>query len=127
MSQHLPNFSDETMEEVAAIMKIARESWMQDWPVEVSDGKRVEEFLGYCENENRLEHRAVMGEVLLASLDDAFRRGGQPNKEILARAARILAKNPELLEYWRCADAVSQEEVFAITPWVRSLSLPHSE
>jgi hypothetical protein len=110
------------MEEVAVIMKIACESWMQDWPIEVADGNRLEEFLEYCERENRPEHGAIMAEILLASLDDAFLRR-QPDGFILERAAKIFAKNPKLLEYWRRPDAASEEEMFAVTPWVRSLTI----
>jgi len=120
MNPHLPNFAKETIDEVAATMKIAYEPWMLDWPIEVSDGTRVEEFLGFCENENRREQGAAMAVVLLASLEDAFRRG-RPSDGILSRAAIVFKKNPELLEYWRCSDAVSGGEIFSVTPWVRSL------
>jgi len=120
MSKHLPHFTKRTITEVSAIMKISNESWIQDWPIEIFDGNRVEEFLECCENEHRPEHSSAMAEVLLASLDDAFSKA-QPDKEILERAARILARNPELLEYWRCLNATSDEEIFYVTPWVRGL------
>jgi hypothetical protein len=108
------------MTEVAATMKIAYEPWMQDWPVEVSDAGRLEEFLACCEGEQRPEQSAAMAEVLLVSLDDAFKQG-QPSGEIMIRSARVLRRHPELLEYWRCGSARSEEEMFAITPWLRSI------
>ena len=120
MRPHLPNFTEATVKEVAAAMRIAFEPWMQDWPVEVADGRRVEEFLKCCENENGPELSEAMTEVLLVSLDDAFERG-RPSDEILARSAMVFRKHPRLLEYWRCPNASSEEEMFAITHWLRSL------
>jgi len=120
MNPQLPIFTEETIHDVAATMNIAYEPWMQDWPFEVSDGTRVEEFLGFRENETRPEQGAAMAVVLLASLDDAFQRG-RPSEEVLSRAATVFKKNPELLEYWLCSDARAGEEVFAVTPWLRSL------
>lgn len=120
MKPHLPNFEDRIVREVAVIMKIAREPWMQGWPVEICDAARVEEFLEYCEKEICSEYRSVMAEVLLVSLDEAFSMG-RPSEEILSRAAGILAENSGLLEYWKCPDADSEEEMFPITPWIRSL------
>lgn len=120
MNPHVPNFTPETMREVAAIMRVAWEPWMQDWPIEVSDRTRIEEFLGHCERESRPELSPAMVEVLLVSLDEAFRQE-RPAAEILTRAAEFLRKTPELLEYWQCPNAESAEEMFAITPWLRSL------
>ena len=101
-------------------MNVDYEPWMQDWPVEISDGSRIEEFLRNCENELGDEHGPVMAEVLLVSLNDAFERD-QPSKEVLDRAANVLRKYPDLLDYWRCSDSGAGEETFAITPWIRSL------
>src|SRR6266540_2698466 len=72
MSSHLPTFAGPVAQEVAAMLRLAYEPWMQDWPVEVADGSRIEEFLDHYDNEKRPEHKRVVVEVLLVSLDDAF-------------------------------------------------------
>jgi hypothetical protein len=93
---------------------------MQDWPIEAADGTRSEEFLDRCENEDRPEHRLAITEVLLVSLDDAFSRA-RPSGEVLDRLAKVFRKHRELLDYWLCPNATSNEEMFAIPPWLRSL------
>jgi hypothetical protein len=120
MSTQLPIFTKDSMAEVASMMGIAFEPWMQDWPVEIADGTRLEDFLNCCESEERPDRREVMAEVLLASLDEAFKQE-KPSDELLARSARILWKHPRLLDYWRCPAAVSEDEMFAITKWLRNL------
>lgn len=120
MSSDLPTFTKATMQEVAASLGIACEPWMQDWPIEVADGTRLEEFIDHYENEKRPEHRLAIVEVLLVSLDDAFLRS-QPSDGILARLANVFRKHSELLGDWLCTDATSEGELFAITPWLRSL------
>jgi hypothetical protein len=120
MSAQLPIFTKDTMTQVASLMGIACEPWMQDWPLEVADGTRLEEFLNCYEIEERPDRCEVMAEVLLVSLDEAFQQG-KPAAEILARSARILRKHPELLDYWRCPAAASEDEMFAITKWLRDL------
>ncbi len=72
MNCDLPTFTYATMQEVAGKPGIAHESWMQDWPIEVADGTRLEEFLGHYEDEKNPEHKLAMAQVLLVSLDMAF-------------------------------------------------------
>jgi hypothetical protein len=44
-----------------------------------------------------------------------------PSKELLDRAGPVLKNYPEMLEYWSCPDAHTDDEMFHITPWIRRL------
>lgn len=93
---------------------------MQDWPVEASDAGRVEEFLGHYHRAKRPEHRRAIAAVILCSLEEAFASGPVP-VELLEQIATVLKGYPELVEYWSCREARSEEEMFAITPWIRCI------
>ena len=93
---------------------------MQDWPLEVANGDRIEEFLSYYEKEQKSEARLAIAELTVASLDDAF-SVTTPSKRVLDRAGRILKPYPHIIEYWSCPDAHTEDEMFHITPWIRSL------
>jgi len=93
---------------------------MQDWPLEVADSERVEDFLAHYEREERPEHRLAIVTLIIASLNDAF-SVARPSKCLLDRVAPLLKAYPALVEYWSCPDAHSDDEMFAITAWLRSL------
>jgi len=93
---------------------------MQDWLLEVADGQRVEEFLAYYERERSPEHRLAIAELIVASLDRAYSLAPPP-KSLLDRAAPVLKAYPDIVEYWSCPDAHIDDEMFAVTPWIRSL------
>lgn len=120
MSAYLPLIDWTTAEAIAKVVRVTWHPSMQDWPLEVSDGDRVEEFLSHFEREQRPEHRRALAALIVASLDDAFALG-PPSKAVLDRAGPILRKYLEMLEYWSCPDAHSDDEMFHITPWIRSL------
>ncbi len=120
VSAHLPLIDSTTAEAVAKAVRVTWHPSMQDWPLEVSDGDRVEEFLADYEREQRPEHRHAIAALIVASLDDAFAVGA-PSKEVLDHAGRILTTYPEMLEYWSCLDAQADDEMFHITPWIRGL------
>lgn len=120
MSAGLPAIHRTTAEDVAKAVGVAHESWMQDWPLEVADAHRTEEFLSHYLTERKPEHRLAIAALIVASLDDAFALG-TPSKELLDRAGPILKSYPEMLEYWSCSDAHTDDEMFHITPWIRSI------
>src|SRR5208337_4004512 len=64
--------------------------------------------------------RLAIAELTVASLDDAF-SVTTPSKRVLDRAGRILKPYPHIIEYWSCPDAHTEDEMFHITPWIRSL------
>src|SRR5258705_4276695 len=98
MSDQIPTFARSTAKAVADALGIACESWMQDWPLGVADGQRVEEFVAYYEREKRPEYRLAVAELIVASLDEAFSLAPPP-KSLLDRAAPVLKAYPEIVEY----------------------------
>ncbi len=120
MSESLPTIHRTTAEAVAKAVGVAYEPWMQDWPVEAADAARIEEFLTYYEGERNPDYRLAIAALIVASLDDAFALG-TPSKGLLNRAGPVLKNYPEMLEYWSCPDAHMDEEMFHITPWIRTL------
>jgi hypothetical protein len=120
MSAGLPAIHRTTAEAVAKAVGVVCEPWMQDWPLEVADADRIEEFLSHYGRERNTEHRIAIAALIVASLDDAFALG-TPSKELLDRAGPVLKNYPEMLEYWSCPDAHTNDEMFHITPWIRTL------
>ena len=120
MSLGYPSSDRETAEAVAKAVGVAFEPWMQDWPIEVSDGSRVEEFIRHYGGEQNPAARVAIAELIVASLDEAF-SAGTPSNEVLERAGCILKTYPHIIEYWSCRDARNEEEMFQITPWIRNL------
>ncbi|UQN10712.1 hypothetical protein [Deinococcus sp. QL22] len=86
----------------------------QDWPLEVSDGKRIEEFLDAYEQElwSDDERYAVM-ELILYSYEDHLHSDDQENLMFRDRLRPILLRDFELhhptIEYW-CRFDLSPEE-----------------
>ncbi len=121
MDPHLPIFAPGTEEAVAEKCRVARESWMQDWPIEVADPDRIEEFFAHLEIETEPDYQRAMVTLVIASLDVAFVIGAPPQQQLLSRIGAVIRNFPELLEYWSCPSAESDEEMFGVTPWIRSL------
>jgi hypothetical protein len=120
MDPHLPLIEPTTAEALAKTVGVAYDPWMQDWPLEVADADRIEEFLSHHGREVNSKHRIAIAVLIGASLDDAFALGTPP-PQLLDRAGPILKNYPELVEYWSCPDAHTADEMFHITPWIRSL------
>ena len=109
-----------TAQAVSRTLGVAYNARMQDWPLEVADGDRLAEFLLHYEKEQKPERRVAIAELIVASLDDLFSLT-KPSQDILDPAGRILTTHPHIIEYWSCPDAHTDEEMFHITPWIRSL------
>jgi hypothetical protein len=117
---YYPATDSATAEAVAKTVGVAYEPWMQDWPIEVADGDRAGEFLSHYEKEEKPERRLAIAELIVASLDYAVALTG-PSKYLLDQAARILKTYPHIIQYWSCPDAHTEDELFRITPWIRTL------
>ena len=120
MNAHLPSINRITAEAVAKRVGVACDPWMQDWPIEVADATRIEEFLSHYQRNQEPEHRLAIAALIVASLDDAF-ASGTPAKEVLDGVRPVLKQHPEMVEYWSCPDAHTDDEMFHITPWIRNL------
>lgn len=121
MSADLPSFSQRVAKSVARELGVAHEQWMQDWPIEVADADRIEEFFAHLETETRPDHQRAIVTLVIASLDESFCSGTAPGQQLLTRIGGAIRNFPALLEYWACVDAESSEEMFAVSLWIRSL------
>ena len=120
MSKGLPAIHRTTAEAVAKVVGVAYEPWMQDWPLEAAAPVHIEKFLNCYAGERNPEHLLAIAALIVASLDGAF-AVGHPSKELLDRARLVLKNYPDLVEYWSCLDAHTDDEMFHITPWIRTL------
>ncbi|MGW4094435.1 hypothetical protein [Nocardia sp. NPDC004750] len=116
---------------VAQLANIAHQSWMQDWPIEVSDPARLEEFVGLL-----LVHKAdwelsfLLLDLVLESAEDklviTLAQDNLPERtEPLVDALVAVweaTQAPGLtqrLEYWACLEASAPDETFCVSPLVR--------
>ncbi|MBA4149613.1 MAG: hypothetical protein H0X66_15995 [Verrucomicrobia bacterium] len=120
MSKGLPAIHRTTAEAVAKVVGVEYEPWMQDWPLEAADPVRIEKFLTCYAGERDPDHRVAIAALITASLDDAFALSN-PSKVLLDRARLVLKNYPDIVEYWSCLDAHTDDEMFHITPWIRTL------
>lgn len=115
---------------VSHIANVENATWMQDWPVEVADARRVEEFLRLYQTEalDSEEKRALMA-LIVCSYDECDKGDEQSwseIREILIAEAKLHAG---LIVYWSCvAEAENgswyfepDEHCFYITPRMRSV------
>jgi hypothetical protein len=86
MNPHLPLIDRTTAEAVAKTVDVACEPWMQDWPLEVADADRIEEFLFHYGGEQNPERRIGIAALIVASLDHAFALRA-PSPKLLDRAS----------------------------------------
>ncbi|MGO4647695.1 hypothetical protein AB4305_22435 [Nocardia sp. 2YAB30] len=107
---------------VAQIAKIAHEDWMQDWPIEVSDPERLDEFVDLLiTNKADWELSFWLLDLVLESANDDLPERTEPLVDALvvvweATGAPGIAQR---LEYWACLDASDPEEMFWVSPLVR--------
>ncbi|MEV0251637.1 hypothetical protein AB0H76_33965 [Nocardia sp. NPDC050712] len=122
--------SEGSASRVAQLAKIALEDWMQDWPIEVSDPARLDEFI-----ELLLAHKLdwslsfwLLDLVLESAWDDMCiapqdRRTERTEPLIDALVAVWKAtKAPRIalqLEDWACVEAADPDEMFGVSPLVR--------
>ncbi len=104
-------------EEVATVIGVRHDSWMQDWPIEVSDHTRLTHFVTCAENEHREEHfLAIMTLVL-----DSFDMETATKDKLLPRIEKLIERAPSLIGYWLNLSEENDNEGFSVTPWLRKL------
>ena len=60
-----------TQARIAALASVAADEWMQDWPLEVADSSRLDEFIDLLKRAESDDDRFALMELVLYSLDDA--------------------------------------------------------
>lgn len=96
---------------------------MQDWEVEVSDPKRVMDFVNaYGDTDFDDDDRFALMALIVASLDDAIAQGLDV-VETWNRVVPLLRRDAGLhastLSYWSRGDDPNPHHQFHVTPWIR--------
>ncbi|WP_280392391.1 hypothetical protein [Nocardia brasiliensis] len=116
---------------VARLANIAHEVWMQDWPIEVSDPARLDEFVGLLlANKADWELSFWLFDLVLESAerdlvvtparaDLSERTASLVDALVAAWEATQAPGIAQRLEYWACLQAVAPDEMFRVSPLVR--------
>jgi hypothetical protein len=119
----LPGFTPDVVHDVSARLKLPSADWMQDWPIEVADAGRIQDFIDGYHSEQRTEHRSAIATLLIASLDEKLVLEGFAPDDLLDQVAAILKQHPELLGYWASWDSESPSGDLMISSWIRTLEI----
>lgn len=119
-----------TRAKIAALASVAGDDWMQDWPLEVADSSRLDEFIDLLTRAESDDDRFALMELVLYSFDEA-----EPAKqrEVWRAIEAMLERDPILyareIIYWSLGeetddgtwkmDDLGEEEGFSITPLMR--------
>lgn len=98
----------------------------QDWEIEFSDENRIEGFFSAYEHASlsQSQKMSVM-QLVLASFDELV-YAGQDNEQLWQKIAAALLKDQCVhkytIEYWCCKGETLEDNMFPITPRMRSVS-----
>ncbi len=107
----------------ARMADVVHEEWMQDWPVEVSDPERLDEFVGLLvanKTDGELAYWLLNLVLESAGGRDDLRERAESLTEVLVEVLEA-AEAPAIagvLEYWACSGE-DPDEWFPVTPCVR--------
>ncbi|PXX58700.1 hypothetical protein DFR70_11335 [Nocardia tenerifensis] len=116
---------------VAQLANIAHESWMQDWPIEVSDPARLDEFVDLLRaNKAEWELSFWLLDLMLASAERVLtiaQAQDDSSDRIESLVDALVAvweatQAPGIAQrfvYWGCLDARAPDEMFRVSPLVR--------
>ncbi|WP_328400993.1 hypothetical protein [Nocardia sp. NBC_00403] len=107
---------------VAQQANIAHEDWMQDWPIEVSDPARLDEFVDLLlANKADWELSFWLLDLVLESAEDDLPERTEPLVDALVAVweATEAPGIAQRLEYWACLDASDPDEMFFVSLLVR--------
>jgi hypothetical protein len=119
-----------TRARIAALASVPEDGWMQDWPLEVADPSRLDEFVDLLKRAESDDDRFALMELVLYSLDEADpakQRDSWPVVQtMLEREPLLYARE---IIYWSLGDEsdegtwkmddLGEDEGFPITPLMR--------
>jgi hypothetical protein len=115
-------FDKSTITSLSKRLNLPLQGNEQDWPIELSDSKRLLEFLDFFKANalNNLEKKAVVT-LILASYEDLLSEKTDVNQVIWKEIIKILeigAYN-QILMYWADYEEENTDNSFLISPLVR--------
>lgn len=97
----------------------------QDWEYEVSDPKRIKEFIEYyIQKKLTTDEKFTLMMVIISSCDDAIIYGlfdEQLWKEVVDILLRDWEIHKETINYWSSDEEKDIEDCFVITPLIREV------
>lgn len=106
-------------------LKLPSSGKEQDWDIELSNYKRIGDFIQYYENSELNESTKVaLMALIIASIEDYFDvygilpREWHLIKKLIAHEKELL--NP-VIKYWALIDEKTRNNLFLITPFIREL------
>lgn len=117
----------EIIEQLSKELSLPFKGVEQDWDIELSDNKRVDEFVSYYnKNDLSAEMKYAAMSIILASYDDFLNEKELDRdyrwydiKEILKSEEELFR---DLIEYWAVDSEI--ENVFRITPLIKEVQSP---
>ncbi|MFD6393717.1 hypothetical protein [Nocardia sp. NPDC060259] len=116
---------------VAQLANIAHENWMQDWPIEVSDPARLDEFVCLLLANKAdwelsfwlldLVLQSAQDDLVITPAQDDLPERTEPLVDALVAVweATQAPGIAQRLEYWACLEASAPDEMFFVSPLVR--------
>lgn len=108
----------------AQLAEVAREDWMQDWPIEVADPERLDEFVDLLiAHKTDWELSYWLVDLVLESANDALPKRTEPLIGALVAVCEATGAptTAQQFEYWARPDAADPDETFRVTPLVREV------
>lgn len=112
----------DSVSRVAQLANVVHEDWMQDWPIEVSDPLRLDEFVGLLiANRTDWELSFWLLDLVLDSAEADLPERTERLVEALVAVweATQAAAIAQKLEYWSCLGSSDPDEMFRVSPLVR--------
>lgn len=112
----------EAMASLAKRFDLPNHSNMQDWEYEVADSERIDEFVAaYLSGELDDDERFTLMETILQSFEELETRESDPRwHSLLETIASNLDLHISTVYYWARLDADNPEEMFRISPSMRT-------
>lgn len=101
------------------------DKFTQDWEYEVSDPKRIKEFIEYyVQKKLTTDEKFTLMMIIISSCDDAIIYGlfdEQLWKEVVDILLRDWEIHKETINYWSSDEEKDIEDCFVITPLIREV------
>ncbi len=102
----------------------------QDWAIEFSDSKRLNEFIKcYQEEKFQEEEKFALMALILSSYNDFLELNDENQPQIEIQINEIINTDSidftELIDYWSLKGETKKEMLFKITPFVRQIKTSH--
>ena len=123
----------EAIDKLAARFGLRNDPGMEEWEHEVSDHTRIDEFLVAYETAGMSDdEKFTLMQTIIDSFDSLAHRGGDLSSDSRwQRTLKFLNENIRLhayaVWYWSCPDAVNDDELFYVSPFIRQILAAHRE